>query len=129
MRPHSNNLTLLKPLYSQSSRKNETLSNSISPLLGITASGIKQVSSRFQQSVAVNKTKKLRVSFNFKHDPYMFSSELSGWPKVSVMMTATYVMIVSYTDDSRKCNQVLFSLRDLKTSRRTLHVVRYRTGN
>ena len=46
----------------------------------------------------------------------MFSSELSGWPKVSVMMTATYVMIVSYTDDSRKCNQVLFSLRDLKTN-------------
>ena len=129
MRPHSNNLTLLKSLYSQSSRKNETLSNSISPLLGITLSGIKQVSSRFQQSVAVNKTKKLRVSFNFKHDTYMFSSELSGWPKVSVMMTATYVMIVSYTDDSRKCNQVLFSLRDLKTNRRTLHVVRYRNGN
>ena len=37
-------------------------------------------------------------------------------------------MIVSYTD-SRKCNQVLLPLRDLKTSRRILHVIRYRTGN
>ena len=41
----------------------------ISLLLGIPPPpGIKQVSSRFKQSVAVNKTNKLRVNFNFKHE-------------------------------------------------------------
>ena len=63
--------TLLTPHYSQSSSKKcDPIQRHIpiSLLLGITALGIKQVSSRFKQSVAVNKTKKLRVSFNFKHE-------------------------------------------------------------